>query len=205
MSEEFKPNWAIHPGASIIDAVRDRAATGESPRAILDRAIASLSTDELCAALRITAPVAHALELFLGSSEIFWLQLQANYDADCERLRICPAIAERQAAKDIGLQRRGLGPLVVRPLPRQRRSMPDLAEACSRLTLPQFFRLPQDARDCFYAHQSGRRLARAPKISELRAAYIEMVNRSREYDVGDDVWHWEIAMHCALWRIVGPA
>lgn len=87
-------------------------------------------------------------------------------------------------------------------LQKRRKVMP-LDEASQRLSLEQFFRLPVEVRDVIRAYERGARLAHVPRISELRRAYKEMVSRSAEYDVGDGLWHWEIALHVALARIVG--
>lgn len=96
-----------------------------------------------------------------------------------------------------------LDDVTISTISRKRRKAMQLDEASQRLSLEQFFRLPVDARDVIRAYEHGARLAHAPRISELRRAYKEMVNRCSEYDVGDDLWHWEIALHVALARIVG--
>src|SRR5262245_65902620 len=45
---------------------------------------------------RISADIAHRLARFFGTSERFWLNLQARYDVEVERDRLAPILDEIQ-------------------------------------------------------------------------------------------------------------
>ncbi len=83
----FEPNWVVHPGETLKDAILERGWTDTYTALRL-----GWSIDDLRALLgghvRITSKTAPLLGIVFETSSQFWLNLQQNYDQDCKRLGI---------------------------------------------------------------------------------------------------------------------
>lgn len=90
---EFRPNWVIHPGASIADALEERGWT-QREAALRLGVSKKFINDLIKGRADIQAGTAAGLSRVLGSTESFWLQLQAQYDAERQRLAQEAQLAE---------------------------------------------------------------------------------------------------------------
>lgn len=80
----FKPNWIVHPGESIDDALSERGLTQVefAERMGISKKHAN---DLMKGRARVSPETAASLAAVLGSTPRFWLNLQSNYDAELVR------------------------------------------------------------------------------------------------------------------------
>jgi addiction module HigA family antidote len=81
----FAPDWTVHPGASIADAL-DEAGLTQDEAATRLGVSAKLLSDLVEGRADITAETAFALSTVLGSTPEFWLRLQTHCEAESRRL-----------------------------------------------------------------------------------------------------------------------
>lgn len=81
----FRPNWAVHPGESIADALEEQ---GISQKEAAERLQVSKKfvNDLIRGRASVSAETATALSRVVGSSPEFWIRLQAHYDLEVARL-----------------------------------------------------------------------------------------------------------------------
>lgn len=95
-TSSFRPNWAMHPGASIADALEER---GISQREAAERLqVTPKHINELIKGhTRVTSETARALARVIGSTPEFWLRLQTHYDLESLRLREAKQLESKHA------------------------------------------------------------------------------------------------------------
>jgi addiction module HigA family antidote len=81
----FSPDWTVHPGASIADALNEAGLT-QADAATRLKVSAELVSYLIGGRAGITAETAQALSTVLGSTPEFWLRLQSRYEAESTRL-----------------------------------------------------------------------------------------------------------------------
>jgi plasmid maintenance system antidote protein VapI len=81
---EFKPDWALRPGVALAEIITERQLTPEEAASATGLTAETL-TGIMYGTITIDQQTAGALHAGLGVSAQFWLNYQANYEADLLR------------------------------------------------------------------------------------------------------------------------
>lgn len=83
----FRPDWVVHPGETVKDAMEERGWSDTYTALRL-----GWTLDDLRALLEgrasIAPPTAYLLGTLFETSPQFWSSLQRHYDSECQRLGI---------------------------------------------------------------------------------------------------------------------
>ena len=83
---EFMPNWAVPPGATILDILREKNMTIAGLAGELK--LPAGETDKLIRGrMLMTIGIAQSLGRILGGSAVFWMRREIQYREDLERLQ----------------------------------------------------------------------------------------------------------------------
>ena len=83
---DISPDLVIHPGETIYDLLRERGIT-QKELALRAGVSESFLSDVIKGKQKISKSLALGLQQVLGVPESFWLNLQANYDAEVLALK----------------------------------------------------------------------------------------------------------------------
>jgi plasmid maintenance system antidote protein VapI len=84
MTHPFEPDWTLSPGAMLASHLEDRGMTPLELAAVTGLPLVTVQ-GVLVGAIRVDEAIATALGEALGVSVAYWLNAQANYDADLAR------------------------------------------------------------------------------------------------------------------------
>lgn len=92
----FEPDWAVPPGATIAAIIEDRSISTDSFAAVLGKSVDAVQR-LLIGLDEVDINLAAQLSKYLGSSQNFWINREAQYRADNKRIRKAEGEVSRTA------------------------------------------------------------------------------------------------------------